>query len=74
MVKNQESKTVAISFSSLEDVRTYSRSLLSILDKVEIESCTKESLEHLSAVYRLLSLLILKSESLSKKEACPSNK
>jgi len=59
---DHEKNKVWIPISSMDDIERYQKSLISVLDKVEIDDCNPEFREDLATVYRLLSILISAGE------------
>lgn len=65
---DHEITNVRIPVSSMEDIERYQKSLIRVLDKVEIDDCNPEFREDLATVYRLLSLLTSAGDSISQEK------
>lgn len=63
---DQEITNVRIPVSSIEDIARYQKSLINVLDKVEIDDCNPAFREDLATVYRLLSLLTSAGDSIAQ--------
>ncbi len=74
VTNNQETASVRIPISSMDDIIRFQKSLIRVLDRVEIDDCSPEFREDLATVYRLLSLLIsVESQSQERSEKPISN-
>lgn len=65
---DREITNVRIPVSSIEDIARYQKSLISVLDKVEIDDCNPEFREDLATVYKLLSLLTSTGDAISQEK------
>lgn len=70
---DQEITNVRIPVSSIDDIARYQKSLINVLDKVEIDDCNPAFREDLAMVYRLLSLLTSAGDSIAQERVESEN-
>lgn len=63
---DQKHIRIYIPVSGLRDINRYHKGIITILDRIEIEGCSPEFRENLTAVYELLSHMLPDKEFLNR--------